>query len=60
MDREEIMLRQLKGQHLLQPVEGLQAAGDICGFQAQYVSNALHALRLRRDRKSTRLNSSHS
>lgn len=47
MDREEIMLRQLKGQHLLQPVEGLQAAGDLCGFQAQYMSNALHALRLR-------------
>ncbi len=47
MDREEIMLRQLKGQHLLQPVEGLRAAGDLCGFQAQYVSNALHALRLR-------------
>ena len=47
MDREEIMLRQLRGQHLLQPVEGLQAAGDQCGFQAQYMSNALHALRLR-------------
>lgn len=47
MDREEIMLRQMKGQHLLQPVEGLQAAGDQCGFQAQYMSNALHALRLR-------------
>lgn len=47
MDREEIMLRQMKGQHLLQPVEGLRAAGDLCGFQAQYVSNALHALRLR-------------
>ena len=47
MDREEIMLRQLKGQHLLQPVEGLWGAGDLCGFQAQYVSNALHALRLR-------------
>lgn len=47
MDREEIMLRQMKGQHLLQPVEGLQAAGDLCGFQAQYMSNALHALRLR-------------
>lgn len=47
MDREEIMLRQLKGQYLLQPVEGLRGAGDLCGFQAQYVSNALHALRLR-------------
>lgn len=47
MKREEIMLRQLKGQHLLQPAEGLQAAGELCGFQAQYVSNALHALRLR-------------
>lgn len=47
MEREEIMLRQLKGQHLLQPAEGLQAAGELCGFQAQYVSNALHALRLR-------------
>lgn len=47
MDREEIMLRQLKGQYLLQPVEGLRGAGDLCGFQAQYMSNALHALRLR-------------
>lgn len=47
MDREEIMLRRLSGQHLLQPVDGLQAAGDLCGFQAQVVSNALHALRLR-------------
>lgn len=47
MDREEIMLRRLSGQYLLQPVDGLQAAGDLCGFQAQVVSNALHALRLR-------------
>ena len=47
MDREEIMLRRLSGQHLLAPVDGLQAAGDLCGFQAQVVSNALHALRLR-------------
>lgn len=34
MDREEIMLRRLSCQHLLQPVDGLQAAGDLCGFQA--------------------------
>ena len=35
MDREEIILRRLGGQHLLQPADGLQAAGDLCGFQAQ-------------------------
>ena len=41
------MLRQLSGQHLIQPVDRLRAAGDLCGFQAQYVSNALHALLVR-------------
>ncbi len=47
MEREELMLRQLSGQHLIRPVEKLEAAGDLCGLQAQYVSNALLALRIR-------------
>lgn len=47
MEKEEIMLRQMENQHLMQPAERLEAAADLCGFQAQYVSNALHALRLR-------------
>ena len=47
MEREELMLRQLQGQHLLSPVDRLPAAGDLCGLQAQYVSHALHALTLR-------------
>lgn len=47
MEKEELILRQLQGQHLLSPADRLSAAGDLCGLQAQYVSNALHALTLR-------------
>lgn len=47
MTIEEIKLRQLSGQHLLSPAHPLTAAGDLCGIQAQFLSNALHALALR-------------
>lgn len=47
MTIEEIKLRQLSGQHLLSPAAPLTAAGDLCGLQAQFLSNALHALALR-------------
>lgn len=47
MDKEEIRLRRLAGQHLISPADKLNAARDLCGVQAQFMSNALHALRIR-------------
>ena len=34
-------------QHLLTPTEKLTAVRDLCGFQAQFLSNAIHALKIR-------------
>ena len=45
VDREELLLRRLKGQHLLSP--GEEPARDLCGLQAQFLRNAVHALRIR-------------
>ena len=45
MDRDELLLRRLQGQHLLTP--GENPAGDLCGLQAQFLRNAVHALRIR-------------
>ena len=45
MEREELLLRRLSGQHLLLP--GDNPAGDLCGLQAQFLRNAVHALRIR-------------
>ena len=45
MDRDELLLRRLNGQHLLTP--GENPAGDLCGLQAQFLRNAVHALRIR-------------
>lgn len=47
MTTDEIKLRQLAGQHLLSSAAPLTAAGDLCGIQAQFLSNALHALTIR-------------
>ena len=47
MDIEEILLRRLTGQHLIAPADKLSVARDLCGVQAQFMSNALHALRIR-------------
>lgn len=47
MDREEIRLRRLAGQRLIAPEDKLSAARSLCGVQAQFMSNALHALRIR-------------
>lgn len=47
MEREEIMLRQMAGQHLLQKTDVATAVHDLCGVQAQFLSNALHALAIR-------------
>ncbi|MBQ4578251.1 MAG: AlkZ family DNA glycosylase [Clostridia bacterium] len=48
----ELTLRELKqwrlwAQHLTEKVPAPQAAGDLCGLQAQYGANALHSLRIR-------------
>ena len=47
MDIEEIRLRRLAGQHLIAPADTLSVVRDLCGVQAQFMSNALHALRIR-------------
>ncbi len=47
MELDELRLLRLHAQHLLSPVGAHQAASDLCGFQAQFLRNAVHALRLR-------------
>ena len=47
MDMQEIMRLRLAGQHLLEPVDSLTAAHDLCGIQSQFLGAALHALRIR-------------
>ena len=47
MQRDELLLRRLHNQHLLSP--GADPAGDLCGLQAQFLRNAVHALRIRTD-----------
>lgn len=47
MEREELLLRRMQGQHLLSPVPAQQVCADLCGLQAQFLRNAIHALRLR-------------
>ena len=47
MTAEEILLRRLANQHLLEPTDCQRAAGELCGVQAQFLSNALHALTIR-------------
>ena len=47
MTREEIKLRQLTNQHLLKPTSREQVLQDLCGVQAQFFSNAQHAMKIR-------------
>lgn len=47
MTLEEIKLRRLVNQRLLAPTDKLTAAQELCGFQAQFFSNAVHGLRIR-------------
>lgn len=47
MEREELKLLQLQNQHLLSPADVLPAVRDLCGMQAQFLSNALHAITIR-------------
>ena len=47
MTRDEIRLRRLGAQYLTQKTDTQTAVRGLCGFQAQFLSNALHAMRLR-------------
>ena len=47
MTSEEIRLRQINHQFLAAPSDKLAVIQGLCGLQAQFLSNALHALRIR-------------
>ena len=47
MTLEEMKLRRLAGQHLLQPADTQTVVKDLCGVQAQFLSHALHGLSIR-------------
>ena len=47
MTLEEIKLRRLAGQHLLDPADTQTVLKDLCGVQAQFLSHALHGLSIR-------------
>ena len=52
MEREELLIRRMAGQHLLAAGQHLLAAGedvcrDLCGLQAQFLRNSVHGLRIR-------------
>lgn len=47
MTLEEIKRRQLANQHLLQPADKITVVQTLCGLQAQFMVNAIHALKIR-------------
>ena len=47
MNTEELKIRQLTNQHLLDPSDKLTVVRDLCGVQAQFFPNAMHSLRIR-------------
>lgn len=47
MTLEEIKIRQLTGQHLVTPSDKMTVVRDLCGIQAQFMSNAMHSLKIR-------------
>lgn len=49
MHMDELMLRRFQGQFLLQKGQSREVAGGLCGLQAQFLRNAVHALRIRTD-----------
>jgi len=53
MTLEEIKLRRLAGQHLLDPADTQTVVKDLCGVQAQFLSHALHGLSIRCDKINT-------
>lgn len=47
MTLEELKLRRLANQFLIQPSDKLTAVRALCGVQAQFMKNAVHALKIR-------------
>lgn len=47
MTTDELILRRLFTQHLLQPADTQTVVKDLCGVQAQFLSHALHGLSIR-------------
>lgn len=47
MTKEEIKLMQMTNQYLIQPASKLRVVQDLCGVQAQFMTNALHSLKIR-------------
>ena len=47
MEQEELKLLRLRGQRLLEPATAHTVVRDLCGLQAQFLSHAIHGLRLR-------------
>lgn len=47
MTIEELKLRQMINQYLVEPASKLRVVQDLCGVQAQFMTNALHSLKIR-------------
>ncbi len=47
MTLDELKLRQMTNQHLTDPADKITVVRDLCGIQAQFMSNALHSLKIR-------------
>ncbi|MGM9679885.1 MAG: DNA glycosylase AlkZ-like family protein [Eubacteriales bacterium] len=47
MTAEEIKVMQMTNQHLILPADIMTVVRDLCGIQAQFTANALHALKIR-------------
>ena len=47
MTLEELKLRRLANQFLIQPSDKLTTVRVLCGVQAQFMKNAVHALKIR-------------
>lgn len=47
MTEDELKVRQLTNQYLVLPGEKLTVLRDLNGFQAQFMGNALHAMKIR-------------
>ena len=47
MTRAELLARRASGQYLTRPADKLTVVRDLCGVQAQFFTNAVHALKIR-------------
>lgn len=47
MTIEEMKVRQLANQHLLQSTDKMTVLHDLCGVQAQFMANTMHSLKIR-------------